>query len=74
MRVLLDMTSLLPAFGVAVSGVAPDVVVRVRNRGHRTLTSAVSVLEVAAKGGNLLADGLLDGRRFARGLSPGGSW
>jgi predicted nucleic acid-binding protein len=68
MRVLLDTTYLLPAIGVGVSGVPPDIVVRVRDRGHRTLASAVTVLEVAAKGGKLLADGRLDRRRFARGL------
>ena len=68
MRVLLDTTYLLPAIGVAVSGVASDVVLRLRDRGHRTLASVVSVLEVAAKGGKLLADGRLDRGRLARGL------
>ena len=62
MRVLLDTTYLLPAVGVAVSAAPPDVLLRVRDRGHRTLASSVSVLEVAAKGGKLVA-----GRRLARG-------
>ena len=68
MKALLDTTYLLPAIGVAVSGVARDAVLRVREAGHRTVASAVSVLEVAAKGGKLVAERRLDRRRLVRGL------
>ena len=68
MKILVDTTYLLPAVGVAVSGVSADVVLRVRERGHRAYASSVSVLEVAAKGGKLVARGTLGRRRLLRGL------
>ncbi len=68
MRVLLDTTYLLPAVGVAVTAAPPDVLLRVRDRGHQTLASSVSILEVAAKGGKLVAARRLARGRLVRGL------
>lgn len=68
MKVLLDTTYLLPAIGVAISGAPSEVLLLVRELGHRTLASSVSVLEVAAKGGKLVAGHRLARRRLVRGL------
>ncbi len=68
MRVLLDTTYLMPAIGVQVGGVPPDVLSNLRAEGHETAASEVSLLEVAAKAGKLVKTRRLGLARVELGL------
>jgi predicted nucleic acid-binding protein len=62
-RALLDTTYLLPAAGIAVEGVPPDAIRRVREAGYDIRVSDLSVFELLAKGAKLASQGKADPER-----------
>jgi len=64
-RVLIDTTYLLPAAGIAVEGVPPDAIRRIKDAGHEVLASEISLFEVLAKGAKLVSEGKADPGRVS---------
>jgi PIN domain nuclease of toxin-antitoxin system len=68
MNLLLDTTYLLPAIGISVKGVQPDILTIIRKKTHQTSISELTLFELSAKGAKHAATGQLDAKRVCRGI------
>jgi predicted nucleic acid-binding protein len=68
MNVLLDTTYLMPAIGVSISGVKPSILRILREKGHSTFISELTLFELSAKGAKHVASHELEPERVRRGI------
>jgi PIN domain nuclease of toxin-antitoxin system len=65
---MVDTTYLLPAAGIAVGGTPQDAIGRIRDAGHETFASEISLFELLAKGAKLVSEGKADPGRVSLAL------
>lgn len=68
MNILLDTTYLMPAIGIAVKGIPPDLLKTIRAKGHTTSISELSLFELAAKGAKHVSSKQLPQERVLKGI------
>ncbi len=68
MKVLLDTTYLMPAIGISVKGIPPDLLKIIRAEGHTTSISELSLFELAAKGAKHVSSRQLTQERVLKGI------
>ncbi len=73
MKVFLDTTYLMPAIGISVKGIPPDLLRTIRENGHTTIISDLSLFELAAKGAKYISSGQLTQERVLKGIQAVGA-
>ncbi len=67
MNVMLDTTYLMPAIGITVGGVRPDVLRTLRGMGHAVSISELTLSELGAEGAMYASSGRLSRERLLMG-------
>jgi hypothetical protein len=58
----------MPAIGISVRGIRPDILSDLRRRGHKTTINKISIFELSAKGAKYVVTGELESSRVIRGV------
>jgi len=69
LRITLDTTYLLPAMGVAIKGLPRGALLTLLQEGHEITISDISIFELAAKAGKLIAAKNLTTEKASRGIT-----
>jgi len=69
LRITLDTTYLLPAMGVAIKGLPRGALLTLLQEGHEITISDISIFELAAKAGKLIAAENLTTEKASRGIT-----
>lgn len=68
MRLLLDITYLLPAIGVSIKDLLQDAPIELIREGHQISISDITIFELSAKGAKHITLGTLTAERVSRGI------
>jgi len=69
LRIALDTTYLPPVIGVAIKGLRPDALFKLLQDGHEISINGISIFELAAKAGKLIAAESLTAVKASGGIT-----